>query len=229
MCGRFTNLVSWGELVRRYRLTDTGFRPNLRPRLNICPTDPVMTVRKRDDGTREGAIVMWWLVPPWAKEKAKGYPMFNARSETAADKPAFREAFRRRRCLVPASGFYEWKDEGGKRKTRYYITTRSGAPLTFAGLWERNERLGVESCTILVCAPNPLMAGIHDRMPVVLREDDWDAWLDAPRQDLLCPALEDDLVAYPVPPDIADDDPPAKIAAPPIVTNLVRAGVRPRN
>lgn len=118
-----------------------------------------------------------------------------------------REGAMARWWLIPASGFYEWKDEGDKRKTRYYITTKSGAPLTFAGLWERNDILDVESCTIIVTQPNKMMAEIHNRMPVVLAEDDWESWLAEPREDLLKPAPEDDLIAYPVRSDIKDDDP----------------------
>ena len=214
MCGRYTNLMSWREIVELYRLTEGSFRPNLAPRLDIRPTTDVVIVRQRHDGAREGAMVRWWLVPPWAKELSSEYPMFNARAETVAERKSFAGPFKHRRCLIPASGFYEWKAEGGKRKTRYYITSKSGAPLTFAGLWERNTNLDIESCTIIVTSPNKTMAAIHNRMPVILAEDDCDAWLTEPHRDLLRPAPDDDLIAYPVPSDIKDEDPPEVLARP---------------
>jgi putative SOS response-associated peptidase YedK len=213
MCGRFTNLMSWSELVEIYRLTDPDFRPNLRPRLDIRPTDDIVIVRKGEKGGRGAAMAQWWLVPPWVKEESRDFAMFNARADTVDQKKSFAGPFRRRRCLIPASGFYEWKDEGkGKRKTRHYITTKSGAPLTFAGLWELNEHLDLLSCTIIVTEANAVLSPIHNRMPVILADDDWDAWLAEPRKDLLCPAPEDDLVAYAVSSDIRDDDDPEVLA-----------------
>lgn len=210
MCGRFTNHLSWSDIVRLYRIASGQPALNLRPRSDIRPTTEVLIVRERN-GVREAAMAMWWLVPPWAKEAGRAYAMFNARAEGIDTKRSFAGPFRTKRCLIPASGFYEWKTEG-KKKTRCYITTKSGAPLTFAGLWERNDHLGVESCTIIVTKPNRLLATIHNRMPVILAEEDWDAWLAQPRKDLLRPAPEDDLVAYPVRNDIKDDDPPEALA-----------------
>lgn len=134
--------------------------------------------------------------------------MFNARAETVATRRSFAGPFRSRRCLIPASGFYEWRVEGSRRKMRCYVTSRSAAPLTFAGLWERNARLDLESCAIVVTAANRVMAPIHDRMPAILAPEDRAAWLAAPRENLLRPAPNDDLIAYPVRSDIRDDDPP---------------------
>ena len=215
MCGRFTNKMTWHEIVELYGLTEGDFRPNLRPRLDIRPTDPVLIVRNREGGGREATFVKWWLVPAWAKEEDHSYSMFNARAESVATRRSFSGPFRHRRCLIPASGFYEWTAaEKGRRKTRFYITTRSGAPLTFAGLWEWNEHLGIESCTIIVTEPNALLARIHNRMPVILAREDWEGWLKEPRKDLLRPAPEEDLMAFPVPSDIRDDDSPDVLAPP---------------
>jgi len=207
MCGRFTNHLTWREIVELYDLTRGDYAPNTRPRSDIWPTDDILILRDRGEG-REAAKVRWWLVPAWAKETSSKYPMFNARAESLATRKSFAGPFRCRRCLIPASGFYEWADEGGTRKTRYYITSRTGAPLTFASLWERNERLDLESCAIIVTEANEVMAPIHDRMPVILAPEDWAAWLAEPREDLLRPAPEDDLIAWPVRSDIADDTPP---------------------
>lgn len=207
MCGRFTHYLTWSEIVELYRLTLDQPALNLAPRSDIRPTTDILIVRDRDGG-REAAMVRWWLIPPWATEVTSDYAMFNARAETITKRKSFAGAFRHKRCLIPASGFYEWKDEGGKRKTRYYVTTKSGAPLTFAGIWERNANLDIESCAIIVTRPNSMMAKIHDRMPVILAANEWEAWLAEPREDLLKPAPEDDLIAYPVRSDIKDDDPP---------------------
>jgi len=212
MCGRFTNHLTWREIVELYDLTRLDYAPNLRPRSDIRPSDDILILRDRGKG-REAAMVRWWLVPPWAKELSSKYPLFNARAETIATRKSFAGPFRHRRCLIPASGFYEWRDEGGKRKTRYYVTSKSGAPLTFAGVWERNERLDLESCAIIVTEANEVIAPIHDRMPVILAPEDWAAWLAEPREDLLRPAPESDLIAWPVCSDIADDTPPEALTS----------------
>ncbi|WP_026987053.1 SOS response-associated peptidase [Fodinicurvata fenggangensis] len=213
MCGRFTQHFTWKELVELYNLTRLDNAPNLQPRSDIRPTTDIVIVREKDED-REAATVRWWLVPPWAKELSQKYAMFNARAETLTQRKAFAGPFKKRRCLIPASGFYEWKDEGGPRKTRYYITSKSGQPLTFAGLWEHNPHLELDSCTIIVTEPNALMAEIHDRMPVILPPEAHDVWLTEPREDLLQPAPDGDLIAYPVAPDIQDDDTVSRLQPP---------------
>jgi putative SOS response-associated peptidase YedK len=156
------------------------------PRYNVAPGQAVVAVRQdaaRPDverAVRRLSPLRWGLIPSWAKDAAAGYKMINARSETAAARPAFREAMRKRRCLIPADGFYEWKHEG-KEKLPFCFTLADDAVFAFAGLWERwRSPLGemVESCTILTTAPNELVQDIHDRMPVILARDSYDLWLD---------------------------------------------------
>lgn len=178
MCGRYTQLMSWRELVELYRLTDDQPAINVPAHYNVAPSQQVPIVRL-EDGKQHLAMVRWGLVPFWAKDLNIGYKMINARAETVAEKPSFRAAFRKRRCLVPASGFYEWKGPAGEKQP-YYITLSDG-PMTFAGLWEswKNPESGetVESCTIIVTQANELCARIHDRMPVILAPNDFDPWL----------------------------------------------------
>lgn len=176
MCGRFTNKHSWRELHDLYRLTDTW--PNFPPRYNIAPTDSVPVVRRRD-GQRELVMLRWGLIPYWARDEKIGYSTINARAETVADKPAFKEAFRHRRCIVPASGFIEWESTG-KKKLPYHFRRPDHLPLSLAGLWERWTKGGepVETFTIIVTEANDLVRPMHDRMPVVLADGDIDRWLD---------------------------------------------------
>lgn len=207
MCGRFENRLSLAEIVALYGLRTVGTVPNLKPRADIRPTETIPAVRMGAAG-RELAMLRWWLVPSWAKEAGSDYPMFNARAETIATRKSFAGPFRHRRCLIPASGFYEWRKDGTGRRTRFLITAHSGAPLSFAGIWERNEHLGIESCAIITTPANRLMRPIHDRMPAIIDPRDHAAWLEAPRSDLLRPAPEGLLIAFPVRSDIGDDDPP---------------------
>jgi putative SOS response-associated peptidase YedK len=171
------------------------------PRFNVAPTQQVGVVRQ-PAGQRELVFMQWGLVPRWAKDPKIGSQMINARAETAAEKPAFRDAFRKRRCLVVTDGFYEWKKTGGKVKQPYYIHTKDGKPFGFAGLWERWGEL--ESCTILTTSPNELCANVHDRMPVILGTADYDRWLDSSLSDPveLQPLLDsypaEEMVAEPV-------------------------------
>ena len=150
------------------------------PRYNIAPTQMVLAVR-RPAGSLSPELVplKWGLVPSWAEDLSIGNRMINARSETAAQKPAFRTALRQRRCLIPADGFYEWK-AAGKKKQPYHITLRDGELFAFAGLWERWQRgeQAVESCTILTTEANQLLRPLHDRMPVIISPDDYPRWLD---------------------------------------------------
>ena len=204
MCGRFSQLQSWGELHDLYSLTDQDFIPNLQPRYNVTPSQDVAAIRLRETGERELARLRWGLIPFWAKDEKIGYKTINARAETVTEKPAFRAAFRKRRCLIPASGFYEWQGSGSASpKQPFYITGRDGAPLTFAGLWERWEGADqpVESCTIIVTAANAFLKPIHHRMPVILAPGDFSAWLDPGTTDsakLLRPCPDDWLGVYPV-------------------------------
>jgi putative SOS response-associated peptidase YedK len=195
MCGRFTLTDPDADLIVQFDLPDI---PDLKPRYNIAPTQPVAAVRVRREGAeREMAMLHWGLIPFWAKEPAIGARMINARSETVAEKPSFRAAFRRRRCLVVADGFYEWqKQNGGKQP--YYIHLRGGRPFAIAGLWERwqgTEGSVVESCTLLTTQPNDLVRPLHNRMPVILHPQDYQLWLDPGMQqaDRLKPLLR----AYP--------------------------------
>lgn len=185
MCGRYTQIRPWSELVELYRIAVDTAPLNLPPRYNIAPTQDVPIVRRMQDGNdRELVTVRWGLVPFWAKDIKIGYNLINARAETIDTKPSFREAFKRRRCLVPADGFYEWRATTARRKQPYYITLPDDDTMAFAGLWEAwksPEGVPIESCTIIVTAANSQLHEIHDRMPVILDPDAADAWLDVAR------------------------------------------------
>lgn len=209
MCGRYSQLRSWSDLVRLYRITASQTRLNLPPRYNIAPTQDVPVVRhERQTGGRELALMRWGLVPFWAKDIAVGYKMINARAETLAEKPAFRHAFRQRRCLVVANGFYEWaKTPAGKQP--YFISVTGDQPFAFAGLWETwkspdGER--IESCTIVVTEANEVLRSIHDRMPVILDADRFDLWLDTKtpldEAKALLRAYIGEMTLYPVSPRV---------------------------
>jgi putative SOS response-associated peptidase YedK len=210
MCGRFL-LTTPGEAL--VELLGLGEIVHLSPRYNIAPTQPIMVALPGPDfGGRHLRSMRWGLVPHWSKEAATRAPMFNARGETLAERPAFRDPWRRRRCLIPADGFYEWKRDR-QRKQPYLIRLRDARPFAFAGLWDRWERPHqepVESCTIVTTAPNPLIAVIHDRMPVILSPKDYERWLDVeatgPEQAaaLLRPFPEDEMVAQAVTPIVND-------------------------
>lgn len=203
MCGRFTLIASADVVAEHYGLAEL---PLLAPRYNIAPTQPVAAVRlDRDGAEREFTHFQWGLIPSWSKDPSIGSRMINARSETAAEKPSFRAAFKRRRCLIPASGFYEWqKVDGGKQPM--YIRPAEGDLLSFAGLWEfwaGPDGSELETCTILTTSPNDYMEPIHNRMPVILEPDDYGMWLDPdtpPDQlmHLMRPAALGLLEAYPV-------------------------------
>ncbi len=177
MCGRFTSLLSPELLAVIYEV----FPPeHVEPRYNVAPTQEVMVVREAGNGSRYLSAVRWGLVPHWAKDTSIGSKMINARSETAYEKASFRQAIRHRRCIVPASGFYEWvATPSGKHP--HYITARDGSPLSLAGIWDTNETLDgqiLETCSILTTSANSLMASLHDRMPVILHQGEFDRWLD---------------------------------------------------
>ncbi|MFQ5462208.1 MAG: SOS response-associated peptidase [Phycisphaerae bacterium] len=181
MCGRFT-LSSPADVVARWFQLSTP--PPITPRYNIAPTQDVGVVRVAPDSSgRSFCFHRWGLIPSWAADPAIGNRMINARSETAHAKPSFRAAFRQRRCLIPADGFFEWK-KSGATKTPHFISAADGGLLAFAGLCEayRDGDQTIESCTILTVEPNELLAPIHDRMPAILQPADFDAWLDPSHQ-----------------------------------------------
>lgn len=181
MCGRFTNQYTWRELHALYSLSDQMFpTSNFPPRYNIAPTQMAPVVRPKDNA-REIALLKWGLVPAWSKDATGGAKMINARAESVSEKPAFRSAFQRRRCLVVADGFYEWAKISASKKQPYFFTLKDKAPFAFAGLYERwTPRDGsdpVETFTIITTVANALVAPFHDRMPVILTPEEWPLWL----------------------------------------------------
>ena len=200
MCGRYTLIADLGDLVQRFEFDGSDFSYD--PGYNIAPTESVLTVR--NVGGREAAIMRWGLIPFWAKDPKIGARMINARAETVAEKPAFRNALKKRRCLVLADGYYEWqKTPVGKRP--YRIVLRSGEPFAMAGLWEKwKDHQGnvVPSCTIITTEANDFLAPIHNRMPVILPRDAEGVWLDPDVKDsasltgILAPYSDGALDAY---------------------------------
>jgi len=209
MCGRFALHASPEVVALQFGLDSV---PAFTPRYNIAPASQVLVVR--EDGA---AMVRWGFVPRWAKSvngrPPTGAGMNNARAETVAEKPSFREAFRRRRCLIPASGFYEWTLEG-KLKQPYYIHPAAGELFALAGLWERWEGRGgpLETCAVITTEPNSVMVPIHERMPVIVDAANYGNWLSAgvPLQPLLVPCAPASIVAHRVSRAVNDarrDDP----------------------
>ncbi|MFM9994227.1 MAG: SOS response-associated peptidase [Phycisphaerales bacterium] len=205
MCGRYTCLFTWKQLQRLMRLTGLP-EDELLPRFNVAPTQFAPAVRQSAGGARTGALLRWGLVPSWADDPSIGSRLINARGETVAEKPSFRSAFRARRCLIPVSGFYEWKAvEDQKAKRPFWIGRADREPFALAGLWERWTKGAepVESFTIITTTPNALMAKLHDRMPVIVDPGDYDRWLD-PGADpsslsaLIRPNEPEEFEAYPI-------------------------------
>jgi putative SOS response-associated peptidase YedK len=199
VCGRFTLTASGETLAEEFGLDGA---PEVVPRYNIAPTQPVLVVRARTAGPR-AEWMKWGIAFPPGKGR-KPPLLINARAETLGERPAWKDALWRRRCLVPADGFYEWKAEGG-RKQPFYITRKDGRPFALAGLWQpRFTPDGDAMCTIVTTEPLPPVADLHDRMPILLSRGDRGLWLDddAEREAvvklLLTPALPDDVIAYPV-------------------------------
>lgn len=222
MCGRYALTTSGETLAETFQLSSV---PDFPPRFNIAPTQTVPAVivpsvrtSLLGPSSRELREFRWGLIPFFAKDLSAGARMINARVETVAEKPAFRQAYRERRCLIPASGFLEWKREG-KKKIPHYFRHREKTLFGFAGLYERwrspdGDR--VESCTILTTEPNQLVAPFHDRMPVILDPEDYDAWLDprvritTPLESLLRPFPAEDMgfeVVNPRVNNVRNDDP----------------------
>jgi putative SOS response-associated peptidase YedK len=225
MCGRFVLMTPTKSLSAHFRLAE---EPVLEPRYNIAPTQMVAVVQLPGDSLyRELKLLRWGLVPSWAKDPSIGVRLINARAETAAEKPAFRTPFKHRRCLIPADGFYEWKaaaeqDTGhipglptglpqskvpARRKQPYLYVMADNKPFAFAGLWDRwtgQEGQTIESVTILTVEANDLLCSVHDRMPAILPEKDYDLWLDTSVKQperlipLLRPYPADEMRGYPV-------------------------------
>lgn len=215
MCGRYTLTTPEDELVEVFGVPPVEFE--YQPRYNIAPTQVVPVVAEDEEGRRMG-LLRWGLVPHWADDPSIGSRMINARSETVADKPAFREAFRRRRCLVPADGFYEWEKREGGAKVPHWIHRPSRRPFAFAGLWERwraPEGELLHTFTILTTDASPSLRTIHPRMPVIVPEESWRTWCDrdAPAgelRELLKPFPDEALTEHAVSGRVntpANDDP----------------------
>ena len=214
MCGRYS--VTSAPAVLR-ALFGYAEQPDFPPRYNIAPTQPIAIVRLVD-GKRQFALVRWGLLPSWVKDPKSFTLLINAREESVVDKPAFRAAMKRRRCLIPADGFYEWQAAGG-RKRPFYVHAKSGEPLAFAGLWEtwmgpNGEKL--DTAAIVTTRANKLLEPIHDRMPVVIAPEAFELWLNGDKVDaataaaLIAPAPEDLLEAYEISPAVnrtANDNP----------------------
>jgi putative SOS response-associated peptidase YedK len=201
MCGRFS-LKSPGR-TKFDALLRSHFPP-LSPRYNIAPSQGVVAILQHDD-VRRTALLQWGLIPSWSKE-TKG--IINARAETLEEKPSFSESFQRRRCLIPADGFYEWK-RSGRWKQPYYFQLKEEEPFAFAGIWDEwhGGDLSVNSCAIITTTPNDLLAPIHDRMPVILHPESYDAWLtdDAKPLEvkrLLLPYPASGMISHPVGSDV---------------------------
>ncbi len=217
MCGRFIFMSPGPMVAEHFQLDET---PSIEPRYNIAPSQSVAAVRiDRDSGRRRLRMLRWGLVPSWAKDINIGYKMINARSETLSEKPAFRTAFKRRRCLIPANGFYEWIRSGTTKKTPHLIRLSDEALFAFAGLWEvwkPPDGDSIESCTILTTSANELVQRIHDRMPVIVRPENYELRLDVKTaaseeiRPLLAPYPASEMIAFQVSPRVnktANDDP----------------------
>ena len=202
MCGRFAQRTPAKTLAREFQVNEI---PDIEPRYNIAPTQDILSIRQTDEG-REEAMLKWGLVPSWAKDVSIGAKLINARSETVTEKPSFREAFKKRRCIIPADGFYEWQRTGG-RKQPYFFLMRDEHPFGFAGLWEKwrdADGQTLETCTILTTEANEVLRPVHDRMPVILHSNDYAIWLDGDPQkldlikELLRPYPGEEMIGYSV-------------------------------
>lgn len=209
MCGRYVSSMPPADLAA-YLHVDEVKADDLPQSWNVAPTDPVYAAAESKDGVRQLGTFKWGLVPSWSKDPKGGARMINARSETLLDKPAFRKAFEARRCLIPADGFYEWLRRDDRPKQPVFVRRRDGAPMVFAGLWEvwrdpeEPESPWLRTCTVITTEANALVAPVHDRMPVILQPDAFDAWTDRDNKDaaalhrLLAPIDPDVLELWPV-------------------------------
>ena len=212
MCGRYVSATPAQQLAEEFHV-DAIKADDLPAKFNVAPTDQIYAVAISREGMRQLGTFKWGLVPSWAKDPSIGNRMINARAETVSSKPAFRRLLEKRRCILPADGFYEWQRLGSgktQRKQPFFIRRRDGKPMALAGLWEvwkpRDDADAdwLRSATIITGEPNELVARIHDRMPVILAEDAWDAWLDPTNNkvedllELLVPYPAELMEAYPV-------------------------------
>lgn len=206
MCGRYVLSANPATVQRTFDLEDI---PDLAPRYNIAPTQPISIIT--DAAPKRLTLVQWGLVPSWSKDPGIGSRMFNARCETLAEKPSFRNAFKRRRCLVPADGFYEWMKDGRKKRP-FFIHMKSREVFAFAGLWDTwqgAEGSEIDSCTIITTEPNALIRPLHNRMAVILHDNDYEAWLDpeTPQpvlMSMLQPYPAEAMAAYEVSPAVGN-------------------------
>ncbi|HVK55192.1 MAG TPA: SOS response-associated peptidase [Burkholderiales bacterium] len=205
MCGRYV-LDDDGSIIAYIYGVPRSRETGIVRRYNIAPGQRAPIIR-HDEAGRRVDLIRWGLIPFWAKSEKVGYNLINARGDTVAEKPAFRQAFKRRRCLIPASGFYEWQTTAGSRiKTPHYITLQSGELMTFAGLWESWKNAAdeqIETFTIITTDANELLAKLHNRMPDILDRRDWDTWLnpnasEATLLPLIHPYPSDEMRAWPV-------------------------------
>jgi len=204
MCGRFSQTATPEVIAQQFGIDDTSL---FKARYNIAPSQNIAAIRIAPDTTTRNLVMLrWGLIPSWAKDPKIGNQCINAKAETVAAKPSFRSAFKKRRCLILATGFYEWQPQG-RTKQPMWIGLRSRRPFAFAGLWEHwkpAEGEPLETCTIITTGPNDLMAPIHTRMPVILAPSSYDQWLDPTFQQaeslmaLLRPYPSEELTAYPV-------------------------------
>ncbi len=204
MCGRFTQTATTAIIAEQFGVTAPS---HLQPRYNIAPSQPIAVIRIEPDRTTRTLVMLrWGLIPSWAKDPKIGNQCINAKAETVAEKPSFRAAFKKRRCLVVATGFYEWQVQG-RTKQPMWIGLQSQRPFALAGLWEQwtpADGEPLETCSIITTEPNGFMAKIHNRMPVILAPASYDQWLDPtfqhiePLKALLRPYLGEELKAYPV-------------------------------
>ena len=227
MCGRYASSKALADLVDEIDIDASWVTESLAPSYNVAPTDPVYAVvqrprSERHDEQRQLRVVSWGLVPSWAKDPKIGSRMINARRETVAEKPAFRKAFEKRRCILPADGYFEWYVMDNGKKQPYFIEPADGGTLAMAGLYEiwRDPSKADDAedrfrwtCTIITTEATDDLGRIHDRMPLMVPRDNWDAWLDPSRAgslDLMTPAMPGVLAAFPVSTrvgNVANNDP----------------------
>jgi putative SOS response-associated peptidase YedK len=202
MCGRFAQRSDPKRLAKAFGVAEAL---NVETRYNIAPMQDILAVRGFES-EREMTFFKWGLIPSWSKDTSIGARLINARSETVQEKPSFREAFKKRRCIIPADGFYEWQRTGGKKQP-YFFRMRDESPFGFAGLWERWQGTGgeaINSCTILTTEANEVLRPMHDRMPVILHQEDYDLWLDTDVRKLdlvkevMRPYPAEEMISYPV-------------------------------
>lgn len=200
MCGRFTNKAKAEEIEKEFGVKRTSESAAVfEPRYNIAPSQMISVVLDRGAGERIVKVFKWGLVPSWAKDSEIGNRMINARAETLAEKPSFREAFRRRRCIIPTTGFFEWEKKSSGAKQPFYFYLKNKDVFGFAGLWEQwlDKTSGdlLETCTIITTEANQVLEPVHDRMPVILKPEDYDQWLDSKQGD--ANELQKLLIPYP--------------------------------